>query len=141
MAKNNKTCKTCSKLYTYCPTCSQDKDKPAYMNMFCSENCKNIFMAASDYAAGEIDKAKAKQIIQSANLTDQVKFKDSIKKFLKEISSDNSAMPEKKDEVKKSEEVKNITDNKNDVKLVSDNKVLNTVNTVKNNKPFDAKNK
>ncbi len=86
MAKNNKTCTVCKTLYSYCPHCSADNSKPSWMNMFCSENCKNLFQAATDYYAGELTPSKAKAIVEKADLSNKDNFKPSIVKFIDELS-------------------------------------------------------
>lgn len=62
MAKANRTCFICGNGYHYCPTCSEDRDKPSWYNMFCSEECKDInyilsennFKRLSNEDAGEL---------------------------------------------------------------------------------------
>jgi Ran GTPase-activating protein (RanGAP) involved in mRNA processing and transport len=56
------------------------------MNMFCSENCKNLFQAATDYYAGELTPSKAKAIVEKADLSNKDNFKPSIVKFIDELS-------------------------------------------------------
>ena len=87
MAKNNKICVCDGTRYSYCNTCSADNSKPSWMNMFCSENCKNLFQAATDYYAGELTPSKAKAIVENADLSNKDNFKPSIVKFIDELSS------------------------------------------------------
>ena len=87
MAKLNKICIVCGKKYEYCPHCSADNSKPSWMNMFCSENCKNLFQAATDYYAGELTPSKAKTIVGKADLSNKDNFKSSIIKFIDDLSS------------------------------------------------------
>ena len=47
--KNNRKCICCSTEYRYCNTCSEDATKPAWYAIYCSENCKKLFSAASGY--------------------------------------------------------------------------------------------
>lgn len=49
--KNNKICIVCGQKYTFCPTCSDTKDLEMWRNIYCSENCKKLFHAASGYHA------------------------------------------------------------------------------------------
>lgn len=49
--KNNKTCIVCGEKYTFCPTCADVKDLEMWKNIYCSENCKKLFHAASGYHA------------------------------------------------------------------------------------------
>ena len=102
--KNNRTCLVDGKKYSYCPSCSQDKNKPAYMATFCSENCMKLFMAASDYAANEISKEDAKKIVDKADLSNRKNFKASINKFIAEILGEK-IVPEKKVEKTEKKEI------------------------------------
>ena len=85
MAKNNKICATCGKHYHYCPTCAADNSKPAWMNMFCSENCKDLFQTATDYYAGELAASKAKASINKLDITNKDQFKSSIVRMIDEL--------------------------------------------------------
>lgn len=89
MAKNNKICATCAKAYSYCNHCSADDSKPSWMNMFCSEDCKNLFQAATDYYAGELTKEKAKEIVKNADLSNKSNFRTSIVKFINEFTEED----------------------------------------------------
>lgn len=61
MAKANRKCFLCGNDYHYCPTCSADRGKPSWYNMFCSQVCKdlndilveNTFERLSNEDAGE----------------------------------------------------------------------------------------
>lgn len=101
MGKKNKKCILCGKQYTYCPTCQQDKDKPVWMNIYCSENCKNIFDGSTDYKAGEITEDQYKDILSKADLSRKNEFKDSVRKTIDELMSGKVD----KVEVEKTEEV------------------------------------
>lgn len=49
--KNNRKCICCSTEYRYCNACAEDASKPAWFAIYCSENCKKLFHAASGYHA------------------------------------------------------------------------------------------
>lgn len=85
MAKNNKICATCGKQYHYCNNCAADNSKPAWMNMFCSENCKDLFQTATDYYAGELTASKAKAAINKLDTTNKDQFKSSIVRMIDEL--------------------------------------------------------
>ena len=86
MAKNNKICATCGKHYHYCPTCSADNKKPSWMNMFCSENCKDLFQTATDYYAGELTASKAKAAVNKLDITNKDQFKSSVVRMIDELT-------------------------------------------------------
>ena len=74
MKKDNRTCACCSVKYTYCNTCEGQKNEPAWKAVWCSENCKNIFMAVTDYLAKEINKSEAKHILEKCDLSNKNSF-------------------------------------------------------------------
>lgn len=106
MAKLNKICICDNTKYSYCPTCAADNSKPAWMNMYCSENCKNLFQAATDYNAGEINFEDAKKIVEKADLSNKDNFKPSIVRFIDEVLSDKPVKVEIKEDKTVAEEVK-----------------------------------
>lgn len=85
-----RTCCTCRKTYKYCPKCQEDKDKPYYHFLFCSENCKNIYDTLSAYEDGRITASEAKMQLDKSDLTRFDDFgesyKSSIAKILTEIN-------------------------------------------------------
>lgn len=86
MAKTNKICVTCGKQYHYCNNCAADNNKPSWMGMFCSENCKDLFKTATDYYAGELSQSKAKAIVNKLDTTNKAQLKASIVKMIDELS-------------------------------------------------------
>ena len=60
---NNRTCKVCGTKYKYCPTCGSDAFKPAWMSMFCSRNCYDIFITLSNLTNKKITEEMAKKEI------------------------------------------------------------------------------
>lgn len=88
MKKLNKQCIVCSTKYSYCSSCAEDKKKPLWMNQYCSENCRNLFTAASDYIANEITKDEAKRVVQNADLRNKSNFRESIIDFINEMQTD-----------------------------------------------------
>ena len=49
--KNNRKCICCSTEYRYCNSCQEDRNKEPWHAIYCSENCKKLFHAASGYHA------------------------------------------------------------------------------------------
>lgn len=68
MAKLNRTCYTCGKEYRYCPDCVEDADKPTWMSLFESENCRTIFNTLTAYNADEISAEDALSVIGKCNV-------------------------------------------------------------------------
>lgn len=91
MKKNNRTCVCCSTKYTYCNTCEAHQSEPAWKSMWCSENCKNIFMAVTDFLAKEISKSEAKHILEKCDLSNKDEFDKTIVDAIDLICATKSA--------------------------------------------------
>ena len=89
--KNNKTCIVCSKKYSYCPTCNEDRNKMPWHNIYCSENCKIIFEVASDYLAEALDRKEAKDKLAKCDLSKKNNFHAKIAEAVDKIFSTNKA--------------------------------------------------
>lgn len=123
--RNNKICICCSKPYEFCTGCAKDNEKPSWMNIYCSENCRSLFQGATDYRAGEITKDQAKKIVDNADLTNEKNFKDSIKKFIKEFKEEKKTIVT----VEKNTDVKDKSQNNSNTQNAP------IVNHIKKNKP------
>ena len=99
-------CYACGKEYTYCPSCSEDKDKPVWMFSFDTEICRDLFALTSDYLAGGIDKNGVVKRLQDMNLGNR-KFETSISNMITECSKKEKEVV--KDEKIDVREIKKIT--------------------------------
>lgn len=96
-------CTCCTTMYEYCGRCEKYWYLPSWMEMFCSENCKNIWHIAADYKSNKIDKETAMRLLQDYDYSDLNKFQPSVRDAILEITvkpASNVA-----EEVKKDEEV------------------------------------
>lgn len=75
MAKRDRKCYLCGEKYKYCPTCSQDRMKPAFMAEFHEENCKNIFEICTRFNMGTMSKTEAQDALNNCDLSNQANFK------------------------------------------------------------------
>lgn len=71
--KNNKTCYTCGKIYTYCPSCSEFSHLPKWMNMWHDENCMNIWNIVCDHETKLISTTEAASRLAECNLSIEIK--------------------------------------------------------------------
>lgn len=94
-------CYACGKEYTYCPSCSEDKDKPIWMFSFDTEKCRNLFQLTSDYLAGNMTKNDVIKELEEYDFTDKVKYESSIMKMISECKKENKENIEKTEEIKK----------------------------------------
>lgn len=82
---NNRVCLTCGKAYEYCGYCPTSKNLPMWMNLFDTENCKNVFETVSDYAQGAISKETAATNLSLCDLSKVSTYKENIQKIVSEI--------------------------------------------------------
>ena len=82
---NNRVCLTCGKAYEYCGYCPTSKNLPMWMNLFDTENCKNVFETVSDYAQGAISKETAVTDLSLCDLSKVSTYKENIQKLVSEI--------------------------------------------------------
>lgn len=78
-------CYLCGTKYSYCPSCSQDKHKPAWMATFHSENCKNIFDIATRFNMQLLTKEEAKAAMEQCDLSNKENFKSYVQRDLENI--------------------------------------------------------
>lgn len=74
MVKNNKTCILCGKVYSFCNRCEEFDHLPRWMAIYCSDNCRNIFSALTEYNAGNITKEQAAIELGKCDLSDKEHF-------------------------------------------------------------------
>lgn len=85
MGRRTRECYLCGEKYSYCPTCSQDKNKPSWMAEFHSENCKNIFDIATRFNLQLLTKEEAKSAMEQCDLSNKENFKSYVKQDLENI--------------------------------------------------------
>ncbi len=86
--KNNKECAVCHKIYSYCPNCDEYAHAPYWMNMFCSEQCLNVYEILSKYVSGVATQEWAKTRLESIDI-DEKSLKGSFAKEYAEIMHGN----------------------------------------------------
>lgn len=74
MVKNNKTCILCGKVYSFCNRCEEFDHLPRWMAIYCSDNCRKIFSALTEYNAGNITKEQAAIELGKCDLSDKEHF-------------------------------------------------------------------
>ena len=63
-----KTCTICGAEYKYCPYCEQFKTEPKWKIMFCSEPCRETYMAINRQYYGHIGASEALNEIKKHNV-------------------------------------------------------------------------
>ena len=82
---NNRKCAICGKMYSYCPGCGEDKDKPAWMTTFDSNNCRMIYKITSNYIGKAITIDQAREQLKEYDLTRTDKYNEVIAGRIDEI--------------------------------------------------------
>ena len=104
MAKTKaRKCIVCGKEYEYCNRCSSHASMPTWMALYHDENCRNIMNIATEYMAGNLERANAKLELDGCDLTNKKNFKESVLKAVNEIYATKKAT--KADVVKSAEEI------------------------------------
>ena len=92
MVKNNKKCILCGKVYSYCNSCSEFDHLPRWMECYCSENCKEIFNALSDYNMKTRPVESIIATLKASNLEIE-KYHEANQRYIKEILEKDAAAP------------------------------------------------
>lgn len=104
MARYDRSCILCGKVYEYCNSCSAFQDKPVWMFSYCSEDCKDITSLLTDYIYNKVSKEDTKKIIDTKDTSRHMKYKGSYGKAYKEImgevDSEKEEIGEEKEVVK-----------------------------------------
>lgn len=104
MGRKTRECYLCGEKYNYCPTCSQDRMKPAWMAEFHNENCKNIFDICTRFNMQLMSKSEAKVALSACDLSRKGSFKDYVQRDLANIFAEEpKAAKSKSHEVVKQE--------------------------------------
>ena len=80
-----RTCVLCKKEYKYCNSCSKDKLKPVWYDLFDCENCKNIFQALNDYNFELITKEEAAEILKQCDLSEVDKLGENYRQEIADV--------------------------------------------------------
>lgn len=94
--RKNRKCICCSIEYSYCPNCGgTDRLKPSWYSEFCSEDCKELWMTATKFNMGMIEKKDAKDIILALSLKDKSEYVKCVQTDLDNILKDEEKVPTK----------------------------------------------
>lgn len=85
MARKHRKCICCGEEYNYCPTCWDDRLKPAWMVEFCCEDCKDLWETATKFNMQLITKEEAQEMISSLELKPRKEYAECIQRDLKKI--------------------------------------------------------
>lgn len=109
-----RTCCVCRKEHLFCPQCRpEDRNKPTWYFAYCSENCKDIYAATSDYENGNISADDAKKQLDKLDLSQIANFGESYQKAIMKINENITPVEKVEDVIKEDESV--ISDENTDI--------------------------
>ncbi len=88
MRNTPRICYCCGKEYYYCPHCKEDENKPAWMFVWDTLECKTVFNILTSYNSKDISKEEAKEKL-TGTISNTIKFKDSIQNEINNILKDD----------------------------------------------------
>lgn len=107
MARGERICITCGKKYVYCPNCQKGDPSETWRNIYCSDECRDIYKICNSFAFGHINIETAKKQLDKYGITDRSIYNEDVRKSLSAIYAAKTEAPktETKDaEVSKKEE-------------------------------------
>ena len=108
-----RTCCVCHKEYSFCLCNPEDRNKPTWYFAYCSENCKDIYAATSDYENGNISADDAKKQLDKLDLSQIANFGESYQKAIMKINENITPVEKVEDVIKEDESV--ISDENTDL--------------------------
>ena len=133
MARYDRSCILCGKVYEYCNSCSAFQDKPVWMFSYCSEDCKDITSLLTDFIYNKISKEDAKKIIDTKDTSRHMQYKGSYGKAYNEIMEEIDS--EDKDEENSEDKIEDEEIKKDIVKDMAND----TISSFKSNLQSESK--
>lgn len=96
--KKQRTCIVCRSKYSYCPVCGEDRNKPTWYAVCCSEECHTVLRAIADYTNKVISKEEANGIlsqIDKSKLDTMCVYTDSINEIMGKKTKKKASAAEK----------------------------------------------
>lgn len=92
MADHIRNCVICGQAYKYCMGCpEQYNTQETWRNIFCSENCRDIYQTYNSLKAGEIDASAARQKMKALDMSRWNKVSGFIKEVLSPVVDETAA--------------------------------------------------
>lgn len=104
MARGERICITCGKKYVYCPNCQKGDPSETWRNIYCSDECRDIYKICNSFAFGHINVETAKKQLDKYGITDRSKYNEDVRKSLSAIYAEAPKTETKDAEVSKKEE-------------------------------------
>lgn len=130
MAKKlNRTCIVCSEKYSYCPSCGEDRNKEPWHAIYCSENCKKLFHAASGYHAHTATLEEVRARFDACDLSYKDKLNENFIEAINavyEIKEENVEIKEEENVVSTDINVESVAEVEEKVEVVEKTKYKTT---------------
>lgn len=107
MGKFDRTCVVCGGHYDYCTNCDQFANYPAFMAMYCSQECVDLFDILTSYTGQSISKKEARKRLQNISGEKTKALKRSMAEAYKQImlKSADEIATEEEEEKKETPEI------------------------------------
>lgn len=97
MSRGDRKCLICQKAYRFCGNCANEENREdTWRNVFCSENCREIFNILSMQGNGHIESSEAKTKLAKLDLSKLEGFRDDFKKQIESINKSYVAVEQPK---------------------------------------------
>ena len=96
MKQGERKCILCNKDYKFCGNCGNNEHADeTWRNIFCSENCMNIYNILSMQGNGHIDSKKAKDMLSKLDLSHLAEYRKDFREQIEKINKEAAPQPEK----------------------------------------------
>lgn len=96
MARDDKTCIVCGKAYKYCEGCPSKYDiTQTWRNIFCSENCREVYHVYDSIKAGKLKDEEAGKMLSKYDTSIIFKMREPMKSVLTIALNSNQKIKKK----------------------------------------------
>lgn len=95
----NKECVICGTKYSYCNRCGYDTNKPTWMNLFCCQECKDIYEACAGNIAGNYSDEETKVLLDMCDVKKVTEKPVLIKNVIKKLYKEEEKISEAKEDI------------------------------------------
>lgn len=95
--RSERICSICGNHYDYCPSCGIGSPKERWRNIYCSENCKNIFDILSKWKNTVISSVDADKALKELHI-DSIKLNEYLQSDVDAIKAATTSIMTDEDE-------------------------------------------
>lgn len=86
MGKISRSCLICKENYSYCPHCGSTTG--SWNSIFCSENCREIYITLNDYEGNRLSKTETRKKLDNLDISKRDRYLDKFKKLLSDFDEE-----------------------------------------------------